>query len=70
MNRAASVRIPQTTEDDGRGYYEDRRPASNMDPYIVSSLVFSATCLDGVYVEDFEKQYKDFKDNREKYMAH
>merc|ERR1719464_2606643 len=30
-NRGASVRIPRTSEADGCGYFEDRRPASNMD---------------------------------------
>merc|ERR1719293_234646 len=27
------------------GYFEDRRPASNMDPYIVTSKIFQTTCL-------------------------
>ena len=31
-NRGASIRIPRTAEKDGCGYFEDRRPASNMDP--------------------------------------
>jgi glutamine synthetase len=35
-NRGASVRIPRTTNADKKGYFEDRRPASNMDPYIVT----------------------------------
>lgn len=29
-NRGASCRIPRTTEADGYGYFEDRRPASNV----------------------------------------
>jgi len=45
-NRGASIRIPRTTESDGCGYFEDRRPASNMDPYIVTSKIFQTTCLD------------------------
>ena len=37
-NRAAAFRIPtQVMHDNGKGYVEDRRPASNIDPYIVSS---------------------------------
>lgn len=45
-SRAASVRIPsQTVKDKGKGYIEDRRPASNIDPYIVSSLIFDTACL-------------------------
>lgn len=27
------------TERDGKGYFEDRRPASNMDPYVVTTLL-------------------------------
>ena len=38
-NRGASIRIPRLTTKDGRGYFEDRRPASNMDPYIVTSKI-------------------------------
>jgi len=33
-DRSVSVRIPNKTFKDGRGYFEDRRPASNMDPYV------------------------------------
>lgn len=57
MSRSSSVRIPQQTADDGKGYYEDRRPAGNVDPYIVSALIFSATCLGGVYIKELEEQY-------------
>jgi glutamine synthetase len=30
----------------GKGYIEDRRPASNIDPYLVSSIVFDTGCLE------------------------
>ena len=30
----------------GRGYIEDRRPASNIDPYIVCSLIADTTLLE------------------------
>lgn len=39
-NRGCSVRIGRDTEKDGKGYFEDRRPASNMDPYIVTGMIF------------------------------
>lgn len=45
-NRGASVRIPRFTERDGKGYFEDRRPASNMDPYVVTALIFRTTSLE------------------------
>lgn len=42
-NRGASIRIPRTTEAAKKGYIEDRRPASNIDPYAVSSKI-TETC--------------------------
>jgi glutamine synthetase len=44
-HRGASVRIPRQTKLDGKGYFEDRRPASNIDPYIVTGKIFQTTCL-------------------------
>ena len=32
-NRGSSVRIPRACAKEGKGYFEDRRPASNADPY-------------------------------------
>lgn len=43
-NRGASIRIPRTTKWDGKGYFEDRRPASNVDPYVVTGLMVK-TCV-------------------------
>src|SRR5690606_4309379 len=34
-DRGASIRIPTQVEKDKKGYLEDRRPASNCDPYLV-----------------------------------
>lgn len=45
-NRGASVRIPRCAKADGKGYFEDRRPASNMDPYVVTSKIVKTTVLD------------------------
>lgn len=45
-NRGASIRIPRTAEAEGKGYLEDRRPSSNMDPYVVSSRIVKTTVLD------------------------
>ncbi|KAJ1698864.1 hypothetical protein LUZ63_007376 [Rhynchospora breviuscula] len=44
-NRGASVRVGRETEKDGKGYFEDRRPASNMDPYVVTSMIAETTIL-------------------------
>lgn len=43
--RNTSVRIPTQTVKDGFGYFEDRRPASNIDPYKATSIVFKTCCL-------------------------
>jgi len=34
-DRGSSVRIPLNVQLEGKGYFEDRRPAANMDPYLV-----------------------------------
>ena len=39
-DRGASIRIPLSVEIKQKGYLEDRRPASNMDPYLVTSKIF------------------------------
>lgn len=47
--RAASVRIGMSTVRKGKGFYEDRRPASNIDPYIVTSIMADTTLLNSKY---------------------
>ncbi|URE24090.1 hypothetical protein MUK42_15831 [Musa troglodytarum] len=44
-NRGASIRVGRDTEKSGKGYFEDRRPASNMDPYVVTSMIAETTIL-------------------------
>lgn len=43
-NRSCSVRIPRQVSEDKRGYLEDRRPASNADPYRIISMMLR-TCI-------------------------
>ena len=38
-SRGTSVRIPNATAKEWKGYAEDRRPASNCDPYRVAACV-------------------------------
>jgi len=45
-NRGASIRIGRDTENDGFGYFEDRRPSSNADPYIVTGKIFDTITED------------------------
>ena len=44
-NRGCSIRIPRSTEAEKKGYFEDRRPASNACGYTVSSKIFDTCCL-------------------------
>jgi glutamine synthetase len=43
--RHTSVRVGRDVEEAGCGYFEDRRPASNCDPYLVASLLVKNTDL-------------------------
>lgn len=43
-DRGASVRIPLQTAQNGKGYLEDRRPAANMDPYLVCAKMIETIC--------------------------
>lgn len=38
-DRGASVRIPRACAASGKGYFEDRRPASNADPYQITGII-------------------------------
>ena len=52
-NRGASIRIGNNNYLNKKGYFEDRRPSSNCDPYLVTSIIFKTTVLD-----DEENLYK------------
>ncbi|KAK1758591.1 putative glutamine synthetase [Echria macrotheca] len=43
-NRGASVRIPREVAAKNYGYFEDRRPASNADPYLITGIIME-TCF-------------------------
>lgn len=38
-DRGASIRIPRQCAQEGKGYFEDRRPASNADPYRITAIM-------------------------------
>ena len=44
----------------GKGYIEDRRPASNIDPYIVSSIIFDTGVLTESKADTMVKHYIDW----------
>merc|ERR1711990_1203716 len=73
-NRAASFRIPTSTAAaNGKGYIEDRRPASNIDPYIVGAVMLSTACLKGAgtkpMVEHYDKWCKFIEEEGLQIMA-
>ena len=43
-DRSCSIRIPINVFYDKCGYLEDRRPASNLDPYLVTEILMSTIC--------------------------
>ena len=48
-DRGKSIRIPIGTIKNGSGYFEDRRPASNIDPYVTSAVLVDTVCLNDKY---------------------
>ncbi|KAG1675324.1 hypothetical protein FOA52_015998 [Chlamydomonas sp. UWO 241] len=44
-NRGCSIRVGRMVPIEKCGYYEDRRPASNLDPYVVCKLIVETTLL-------------------------
>jgi len=44
-NRGASIRVGNETAEKKKGYLEDRRPAANLDPYVVTSMIFATGVL-------------------------
>ena len=44
-NRGASVRVPRQCAAAGKGYFEDRRPASNADPYQITGIMMETVSL-------------------------
>ncbi len=43
-DRGCSIRIPQLVAQKGYGYFEDRRPGANSDPYLVSARISATVC--------------------------
>lgn len=43
-DRGCSIRIPQGVNLNGYGYFEDRRPGANADPYLVAARLCTSVC--------------------------
>lgn len=63
-HRGASCRIPTSTAAEKKGYIEDRRPASDMDPYVVSALIADTTLLDESLAQPLIEAYRAWKEWR------
>jgi len=53
-DRGSSIRIPQNVNLNGYGYFEDRRPGANSDPYLVASRLCTTVC-------DIDEKLMEFK---------
>jgi len=64
-SRGTSVRIPYQCNQDGKGYLEDRRPSSNVDPYVHCAAIVDTTCLGGKNFEGgLYQQYNAWREER------
>jgi len=62
-HRGSSCRIPTLTEKNKKGYFEDRRPAANCDPYLVGAMLCDTTILKSKYSKEIVEAYKKFLDS-------
>jgi len=61
-DRGASIRINTQIVREGKGYFEDRRPGSNADPYLVTGAVADTVILDGSQLEGMVEHYRKWKE--------
>ncbi|CAD8090682.1 unnamed protein product [Paramecium primaurelia] len=54
-SRGGSIRVPVVTKELGAGYLEDRRPAANIDPYLVSAVIVDVALLNSTYVNQLKQ---------------
>lgn len=48
-NRGSSVRVNRDVAEKGFGYFEDRRPASNADPYQITGMIVETVSASHIY---------------------
>ncbi|EGR30124.1 hypothetical protein IMG5_141330, partial [Ichthyophthirius multifiliis] len=51
-SRDVSIRIPSVVQENNKGYMEDRRPASNMEPYLVLAIIADTCLLDSEFCDE------------------
>jgi len=49
------------TKNSGKGYFEDRRPAANLDPYIVTAALVDVTVLGRKHLDDLKILHTEAK---------
>ena len=60
------MRIPSSVaRDKGKGYIEDRRPASDIDPYVVAALLCDTTLLEKSLISPMLTHYKEWEEWRD-----
>lgn len=59
--RGCSVRIGNDAKKDGCGYMEDRRPSSNIDPYLSVSALADITVNGGKNMQEMVEAYTKFR---------
>lgn len=64
-NRSCSVRIGNDAKKNGCGYMEERRPASNTDPYLSVSALADVTVNNGANMENLILKFKKFRNDME-----
>ena len=62
-DRGASIRVPQSTANEWKGYIEDRRPSSNADPYkIIYQICESLKSAEAIFEIKHKMNYKSTSD--------
>jgi len=60
-DRGASIRVPISTEKEWKGYVEDRRPASNADPYRIIDIIDESIIHAEELYKTLHNMYSDVK---------
>jgi len=61
-SRASSVRIPTYTAAENKGYIEDRRPASDIDPYVAAAAIIDTALLPESKIQPLVEHYLMWKE--------
>ena len=65
MDMLETGNYKQAAHANGKGYIEDRRPASNIDPYLVTAMQVDTSVLDETKAEPMIKHFETWKTWRE-----